>query len=69
MSLMDTINNVCHELPGSHYLYIGMEYGSAWVECFNNKGDQVELPDSTDKTLEEELQDALKTVLDIPHSF
>ena len=36
-----------------------MERGAAWVMLHNQNGDFVELPDSTDKTLEQQVNDAL----------
>lgn len=59
MSLWDTVNKVCKDLPTGYIIKLGMENGSAWIECYDYDGNEIELPDSTDKSLQAELNDAL----------
>jgi hypothetical protein len=60
MSLWNTVNKVCGELPEGYQINLCMENGSAWIECIT-EGNNIELPDSTDKNLQFELNDALIT--------
>ena len=66
MSLLNSINKVCKEIPKNYIIKLCMENGSAWVEAFDWSNEHrysevycLSLPDSTDKNLQEELNDAL----------
>jgi hypothetical protein len=63
MSLWNTINKVCRDLPNGYIIKLGMENGSAWVELYDDQNREIELPDSTDKNLQFELSDALKQAM------
>ena len=67
MSLLNTINKVCRDLPDDWTVMIVMERSTAFVECYDDDGGIVILPDSADKTLQEELHDALQVA--IKHYF
>jgi hypothetical protein len=58
MSLWNTINKLCRDLPEGYIVKLGMENGAAWVEAYFHD-DEIDLPDSTDKNLQQELIDAL----------
>lgn len=53
------VNEVCGELPLGWELRLGMERGAAWVELVNPEGDTVDLPDSADLSIEEQVREAL----------
>ena len=53
------INKICKHLKCGFEIKLCMEDGAAWVELYNINDEQVNLPDSTDKTIIEQLNDAL----------
>lgn len=53
------INEVCGQLPLGWELQLCMERGAAWVELVNPEGDRVELPDTADESIEEQIREAL----------
>ena len=69
MSLWNTINMLCDKLPKGFIVKIGMENGSAWVELYDPEGNELELPDSTDKNLGLQLADALSTAKTVNNPF
>jgi len=52
-------NNVCQQLPEGWQLNMCMERGAAWVQLSNPDGNDVILPDAADKSLEQQVNDAL----------
>ena len=52
-------NRVCKHLPEGWQLDLCMERGAAWVQLSNPDGDGVSLPDAADKSLEEQINDAI----------
>jgi hypothetical protein len=58
MFVQDIVNTVCFHLAERCVISLCMENGSAYVELTRN-GRSVPLPDSTDKTLEQQINDAL----------
>lgn len=52
-------NRVCKHIPGDCVISLCMENGAAWVELGKDRKGRVDLPDSADKTLIEQLNDAL----------
>jgi hypothetical protein len=58
-SLQSIANKVCAHTPEGWVIRLGIEHGAAWVEAENQDGNPVELPDSADKALTEQLNDAL----------
>lgn len=58
-TLQEAANKVCGSAPEGWVISLGMENGSAWVEATTPDGDQVDLPDSADRSLAEQLDDAL----------
>lgn len=65
MSLWNTINQLADKLPKGYITKIGIEQGSAWVELYDDFGNEVKLPDSTDKNLQFQLTDALTEAMEI----
>ena len=56
-------NHVCRLLPPGWELRLCMENGAAWVTLHNPDGDCIETPDSADKSLEQQVDDALRVVI------
>jgi len=54
----ETINRICQQLPKGFVISLFMEKGVAYVELSNGKN-HIPLPDSTDKDILEQLNDAL----------
>ncbi len=63
MSLRDVANKVSKDIPEGWIISLQIEKGAAWVECCDPDGRRVPLPDSTDKSLREQLYDALDTTM------
>jgi len=59
MSLLGTVDKICQHLPEGWKVNLCMEHGAAWVECFNPDGTAVLLPDSADRTIRGQLNDAI----------
>lgn len=59
MFLSDMANAVCKHLPEGWEISLAMENGAAWVTLETPAGDYALLPDQADKTLEEQINDAL----------
>jgi hypothetical protein len=57
--LQETANKVCRHLPENMVLSLCMENGAAWVELGVDRIGNVELPDFADKTLIDQINDAL----------
>ncbi|KKM77789.1 hypothetical protein LCGC14_1366430 [marine sediment metagenome] len=55
----EIINKVCRHLPVNYTVALFMENGSAYVELIDPLCGKIELPDTADKTLTEQLNDAL----------
>ena len=58
MDIQEIANKVCKHLPDGYELILFMENGAAWFEMYNDRK-PIELGDSTDKTLVEQINDAL----------
>ena len=58
-SVEDVANKVCANMPEGCAVLLCMEEGSANVELYDLQGDRRLLPDSADKTLIEQLNDAV----------
>lgn len=54
-------NRVCKDLPDGFVITIAMENGSAWIELINSNGAEMALLDAADKSLDEQVNDALCT--------
>lgn len=52
-------NRVCERLPEGYVLNLAMENGAAWVELIDDDGNCVDLPDAGDKSIDEQINDAL----------
>ena len=52
-------NRVCEHLPEGYVLSLAMENGAAWVELVDADGNYVALPDSAEKNIDEQINDAL----------
>jgi hypothetical protein len=59
MFVLALANKVCQHLPEGWQLNLCMERGAAWVQLSNQDGDDVSLPDAADKSLEQQVNDAL----------
>lgn len=59
MELQKVVDKVCECLPDGFELYLSMENGAACVELYRVDDGFLELPDSADKSLEEQIDDAL----------
>ena len=59
MFVLELANHVCRHLPDGWELRLCMEKGAAWVTLHNPDGDTIELPDAADKSLEQQVNDAL----------
>lgn len=59
MFVLALANRVCQHLPDGWQLDLCMERGAAWVQLSNPAGDGVSLPDAGDKSLEQQVNDAL----------
>jgi hypothetical protein len=59
MFVLAMANRVCQHLPDGWELRLCMDHGAAWVELSDMNGDEWVLPDAADKTLEQQVNDAL----------
>lgn len=62
LPLDDVIDNACRILPDRFQIELCIENGSAWVELWsvNEYGaEEIELPDPADKTLQDQIVDAV----------
>jgi len=57
--LGEIVEQCAGTLPDRWVLGIGVENGAAWVELFDQDGDKRETPDAADRTLPEQVADAL----------
>ena len=62
MTTHEIVEQVCKDLPVGYVMSLQMENGAAWIELHNDMGFRIDLPDSADRTIAEQLEDALKTV-------
>lgn len=60
MPLEDVANLLARFLPFGWAIVLCMEQGAAWVTLHNPDGAEVDLPDSADKGLMQQLNDALR---------
>ncbi len=54
-------SRVCGQIPEGWEVQLCMERGAAWVTLRDTNGDFHPLPDSADKSIEEQINDALDT--------
>ncbi len=66
--LQEVTNKVCQHIPEEMILSLCMENGAAWVELVDRDGDSLSLPESSDKSLSEQIEDALHSGLEWSHS-
>lgn len=57
--LQELVNKISQHMPVGYELSLHIEHGSAWVELHTDHT-SIDLPDSADKTLVEQLNDALR---------
>jgi hypothetical protein len=57
--LRTAANAVCKHLPEGWEMKLCMENGAAWVELYNKGEIVADLEDTADKTLEEQINDAI----------
>jgi len=58
-SLQSVAEKLCQHLPEGFEARLCMENGSAWVELSDDFGNGLALPESADKTLIQQLNDAI----------
>lgn len=58
-TLQDIANGICGRLPEGYIASLCLENGAAWCELVDRNGNSVELPDSADKSLLEQLNEAV----------
>lgn len=63
MDIFDAINDACKVLPDEWIISLQMENGSAHVELYDPDGNEIELPDSADKDLAEQINEAIETAV------
>jgi len=61
--MQEVVNKICGGIPPGFILSLNMENGSAWVELIRLSDGDVELPDSADLTLEDQLDDGLSAAI------
>jgi hypothetical protein len=59
LKMEETINKICVQLPPGWTIELSIEKDTAWVNLVDPLGECPELPDSSDKTIIEQLNDAL----------
>jgi hypothetical protein len=57
--LLAMANKVCGQLPEGWEVQLCMERGAAWVALRDTNGDFHPLPDAADKSIEEQINDAI----------
>ncbi len=62
-ALLAAANEICRDIPTGYEIRLCMENGAAWVTLHNSDGDLIELPDAADKTLAEQLNDAVHAAI------
>lgn len=58
-ALQDFLNLAARHIPDGYRILIGVENGAAWVNLQNDDEDYLALPDSADKSIVEQVNDAL----------
>ncbi|MDC8456905.1 hypothetical protein [Marinobacter sp. DS40M6] len=58
-SLQEVAERVCEHIPENMMISLCMENGAAWVQLGQDKVGNLELPDSADKTLVQQINEAL----------
>ena len=59
INLEEMVNAICKHIPHGYIVGLEMENGSAVVYLTDPGGEYVKLPDAADKTITEQLNDAL----------
>lgn len=59
MDIEKLADATCKHLPNGYDVSLCMENGAAWVELHNEEGIKLNLPDSADKGLVEQVNDAI----------
>ncbi len=57
--LQETANETCRNVKPGYTIKLAMEEGAAWVELTGPDGYEIDLPDSADKTIEQQINDAI----------
>jgi len=60
VTLDDMANTVCRDIPDGYEVQLCMENGAGYVTLTTKDGQYASLPDSADKGLEEQINDALE---------
>ncbi len=60
LGLFAMIDKACGELPTNYTISLHMENGAAYVECVNPAMENIALPDAADRTLADQVSDALE---------
>lgn len=59
ISIEKTAEAICKHIPKGWIISFNMEQGAAWVELLDHLNNPQELPDTADKSLTEQLNDAI----------
>lgn len=59
MDIEQLANAACKHLPEGYIASLQMENGAAWVELHGPEGEKLNLPDSADKDLVDQFNDAI----------
>lgn len=59
MTLDEALQKAAGVLPHGYMIHVGVERGAAWIELYNPDGDEINFDSSPDKTLAEQLNDAI----------
>lgn len=65
--MIETINKICEWLPKGWEIALLMEKGAAWVELADSDGRNISLADTADKTIDEQLNDAVCVARGLSH--
>ena len=58
-TIQSIANDICQHLPDCYTVSLCMEEGAAWVTLRRRNVGMIELPDTADKSLVEQLKDAV----------
>lgn len=58
--LQEIANKTCRDVKPGYVISLRMENGAAWVELIGPSGHEITLPDAADKTIEQQINDAIE---------
>lgn len=60
ITLEDMAHKTCRDVRPGYVVSLCMEKGAAWVELIGPSGHEITLPDAADKTIEQQINDAIE---------